>query len=644
MLLSQFSLLRVAVCSPEVRVADTQFNSARINDVIRESVKLGCSLTVFPELCITGYTCGDLFYQSVLRLSAEQALQEICYCTETTSSTVIVGMPVHVAGKMFNCAILISCGRIIGVVPKTYLPNTAEYYEERWFSSANDIEEKSIVLCGEEVPFGTDLLFVASQDERIVIGCEICEDVWSVIPPSSAQALAGATIITNLSASVELLSKRSYREELLRTQSARCLAAYLYSAAGPGESSTDTVFSGHCLIAENGAIIAETERFSFDTQIAYADIDIERLVNERIKNSSYGFGCVHGYRKITFELHERKVETLLRQFASTPFVPGKQDERKDVCREIMMIQSTGLAKRLKHIGCKKVVIGLSGGLDSTLALLVCLRTFHRLKYDTKGIIAVTMPGFGTTDRTKSNAERLAELANITLRQISIHAAVEQHFLDIGHNPSIHDLVYENAQARERTQILMDVAQQEGGIVIGTGDMSELALGWCTYNGDHMSMYGVNSGVPKTLVRYIVEWAADEEYSGELAEVLRDICATPVSPELLPPDSDGNIIQKTEETIGPYILHDFFLYYVVRFGFSPKKIFFIACETFSKEYEKDTIKKWLKEFYKRFFGQQFKRSCLPDGMKIGSVALSPRGDWRMPSDASATLWLRELDEL
>lgn len=644
MLLSEFSLLRVAVCAPELRVADTQFNVSRINDAIREGAKHGSTLIVFPELCITGYTCGDLFYQSALRLSAERALQEICYCTETNSIAAIVGMPVHVAGKLFNCAVFLSNGRIVGVVPKTYLPNTAEYYEERWFSSANDIEDKSIVLCGEEVPFGTDLLFVASQDERIVIGCEICEDVWSVIPPSSAQALAGATIIANLSASVELLSKRTYREELIRSQSARCLSAYLYSAAGPGESSTDTVYGGHCLIAENGTILGETERFSFETQIAYADVDIERLLNERIKNSSYGFGSVQGYRKITFELHERKVDTLLRHLARTPFVPGTQNERKDVCREIMMIQSTGLAKRLKHIGCKNVVIGLSGGLDSTLALLVCLRTFHRLGYDTKGIVAITMPGFGTTERTKSNAEQLAELAGITLRHITIHAAVEQHFVDIGHNPTVHDLVYENAQARERTQILMDVAQQVGGIVLGTGDMSELALGWCTFNGDHMSMYAVNSGVPKTLVRYIVEWAAGEEYSGELADVLRDICATPVSPELLPPDSDGNIIQKTEETIGPYILHDFFLYYVVRFGFSPKKILFIACEAFNKEYEVTTIKHWLKEFYKRFFSQQFKRSCVPDGMKIGSVALSPRGDWRMPSDASATLWLKELDEL
>lgn len=644
MLLSDFSMIRVGVCSPELRVADIRFNISHINEAIRIAAKNACSFVVFPELCITGYTCGDLFYQSALLNAAEEAIKEIQYCTETMKMTVIVGAPIMSAGKLFNSAVILSNGTILGVVPKTYLPNTAEYYEERWFSSAVDTDIKTVNVCGEEVPFGTDLLFTAANDERITFGCEICEDVWSVIPPSSYHAIAGSVILVNLSASVELLSKREYREQLIRSQSARCIAAYIYAAAGAGESSTDVVFSGHSLIAENGNILAQTERFSFETKITYADIDIERLYSERLKNNSFGTSRIQPYRIIHFEHHEKETDEVLRQISKTPFVPGTEHERDNICREIMMIQATGLAKRIKHIGCKRVVLGLSGGLDSTLALLVCLKAFQRLGYSYKDIIAVTMPGFGTTERTKSNAESLADFAGITLRHIPIHAAVQQHFNDIGHDSAIHNLVYENAQARERTQILMDIAQQAGGIVIGTGDLSELALGWCTYNADHMSMYGVNSGIPKTLVRYIIEWAAAEEYNGEMSKILHDICATPVSPELLPPDKDGNIVQKTEETVGPYILHDFFLYYIVRYGFSPRKVLFFAEYAFVQQYDRPTIKKWLTEFYRRFFSQQFKRSCLPDGMKIGSVALSPRGDWRMPSDAVSTLWLQELEEL
>jgi len=644
MLLSDFSMFRVGVCSPELRVADIRFNTSRINEALRTAAKSSCSFVVFPELCVTGYTCGDLFYQSALLNASVEALKEIQYCTETMKMTTIVGAPISVGGKLFNCAVILSNGSILGIVPKTFLPNTAEYYEERWFSSGNDTDIKTVTIAGEEIPFGTDLLFTALQDERIMFGCEICEDVWSVIPPSSSQAIAGATILVNLSASVELLAKREYREQLIRSQSARCIAAYLYAAAGAGESSTDVVFSGHSIIAENGNVLAQTERFSFDTKICFADIDIERLYNERLRNNSFGSSRTLSYRMLSFEHHEKETDKILRQIPQTPFVPGSEHEREDVCREIMMIQATGLAKRLKHIGCKSVVLGLSGGLDSTLALLVCLKTFQRLDYDYKGIIAVTMPGFGTTERTKSNAESLAKYAGITLRHIPIHEAVQQHFNDIGHDSFVHNLVYENAQARERTQILMDIAQQKGGIVIGTGDLSELALGWCTYNADHMSMYGVNSGIPKTLVRYIIEWAATEAHDAEMAAILHDICSTPVSPELLPPDSEGNIVQKTEETVGPYILHDFFLYYVVRYGFSPRKVLFFAECAFCGVYERQTIKKWLAEFYRRFFSQQFKRSCLPDGMKIGSVALSPRGDWRMPSDAVSTLWLNELEEL
>lgn len=644
MKLSDYSMIRLGVCSPELRVADVRFNTARLCDAIRQAAQQDCSFLVFPELALTGYTCGDLFYQTALRDAAERGLQELCYCTETMNMTIVVGVPVFLKGKMFNCCVVISQGTILGVIPKTYLPNSGEYYEERWFSSSADTHETTVILCGTEVPFGTDILFQAHHDNRLIFGCEICEDVWAVVPPSSYHALAGATVLINCSASVELLAKKSYREHLIQSQSARCLAAYVYAAAGAGESSTDLVFSGHCLIAENGTLLAQSERFSFETTIVYADIDIEKLVQERVKNSSFGAADSPEYRIITIDIAEKETERLYRSFSPMPFVPVHAHERADNCREIMMIQSTGLMKRLKHIGCTTVTIGLSGGLDSTLAFLVCVKAFQRLGYNLANIIAVTMPGYGTTERTKSNAVALAECFGVTLRTISIHDAVAQHFRDIGHDPSAHTIVFENAQARERTQILMDVAQQTGGIVIGTGDLSELALGWCTYNGDHMSMYGVNSGVPKTLVRYIVEWAALEEYNGEISTLLRDICATPVSPELLPPDNDGNIIQKTEETIGPYILHDFFLFYHVRYGFSPKKIAWFAQCAFVDVYDISVIKQWLTEFYKRFFSQQFKRSCLPDGMKIGSVALSPRGDWRMPSDAMAKTWLDEVAQL
>lgn len=644
MKLSDYSMVRVGVCSPELRIADVRFNAARLCDAMREAAHHDCSVLVFPELALTGYTCGDLFYQSTLREEAERGLEELCYCSEIMNMTIFVGMPIVNKGKLFNCCVIISHGDIIAVVPKTYLPNTGEYYEERWFSSAADTEETTIVLCGQEIPFGTDILCVARHDNRLIFGCEICEDVWSVVPPSSLHALAGATILINCSASVELLGKKAYREQLITSQSARCIAAYIYAASGAGESSTDVVFSGHCLIAENGSLLAQSERFSFDTQIAYADIDIEKLTQERIKNNSFAAAQTLHYRIIAIDITERETTKLYRLFTPMPFVPHNLHERAENCHEIMMIQSTGLMKRLKHIGCKTVTIGLSGGLDSTLALLVCVKAFQRLGYDAVNIIAVTMPGFGTTDRTKSNAVALAECLGVTLRTISIHDAVAQHFLDIGHDASVHNIVFENAQARERTQVLMDIAQQTGGIVIGTGDLSELALGWCTYNGDHMSMYGVNSGVPKTLVRYIIEGAAMEEFSGKVSAILHDICDTPVSPELLPPDKEGNIVQKTEETIGPYILHDFFLFYHLRYGFRPKKIAVFAEYVFSDTYDKAIIKQWLNEFYKRFFSQQFKRSCLPDGMKIGSVALSPRGDWRMPSDAAAQLWLDEVAAL
>jgi NAD+ synthase (glutamine-hydrolysing) len=643
-------LLRMAAISPELRVADVRYNTAVIVAAMDEAAGRGCRLALFPELCLTGYTCGDLFYQTLLQQAAREALVEVAGATAENGLLAVVGLPLPVDGRIYNCAALVGAGDVLGIVPKSFLPTTNEFYEERWFTSGAHAPVTQLEIGGNRVPFGVDLLFSADNLPGCTIGIEICEDLWAVNPPSGAMALAGATLILNPSASNELLSKRDYRRDLIRQQSARCLAAYAYAGAGPGESTTDVVYSGHSMLAENGAVLAETARFQFETQMAIADIDLQRLGHERLLNSSFSSGAMErSFRSVPCRLANMDdpwpADDLIRPGLSTrPFVPANLERRAEHCREIFAIQTTGLAKRLRHVGSQRIAIGISGGLDSTLALLVTVRAFEQIGLAREGIVAVTMPGFGTTTRTRGNAEELAELLGVTVRVIPIHAAVAQHFDDIGHDPDLHNVTYENAQARERTQILMDIANQIGGIMVGTGDLSELALGWCTYNADHMSMYHVNAGVPKTLVRYLVEWCADSEYGGRTAEVLHDICATPITPELLPLGKDGALEQKTEDTIGPYDLHDFLLFYTVRYGFAPGKSFFLARRAFRDRLTAAEILRWMAVFYRRFFASQFKRSAMPDGPKVGSVALSPRGDWRMPSDASASLWLQEVDAL
>jgi len=643
--LTEFGLLRIGVATPELRVADVDFNLAEIRKIAHRAYRKKCRLVPFPELCLTGYTCADLFFQQPLQQKVEEALLELARLSAAEDMTLVVGAPVSISGRLYNCAVFISGGEICGLVPKSFLPNSGEFYEQRWFCPAFESHSDYCQIGSQQVPFGADLLFQAEDFPSALIGIEICEDAWSVAPPSGLQALAGATLLLNLSASPEILGKHAYRRALVASQSARCLAAYAYSSAGPNESSTDLVFSGHSLIAENGQILAETERFQFDSQLALADVDLERLLGERQRSSTFSSGYSEAaFRIQPFQLRPLAATRLHRQVTRTPFVPPDDAERAARCQEIFQLQTSGLMTRLRHTGSEKVVIGLSGGLDSTLALLVSVKAFDRLGLDRKGIVALTMPGFGTTPRTRGNAEELAEQLGVELRIIPIDKSVLQHFSDIGHDPTLHDITYENSQARERTQILMDVANQGNGLVIGTGDLSELALGWCTYNGDHMSMYAVNCGVPKTLVRYLVDWCSREEFSGRTSEILKDVCATPVSPELLPPDSDGNIKQLTEQVVGPYELHDFFLFQIVRLHFPPLKVLMLAEQAFVDEYPRSELLKWLRQFYQRFFSQQFKRSCLPDGPKVGSVALSPRGDWRMPSDAAVNLWLAQLEGL
>lgn len=644
----ELGFVRAAVVSPELRVADVAFNVSVMIDAMQRAGAAGCTLVLFPELGVTGYTCGDLFYQTLLLQAARRALQTLADATVDTRIAAVVDLPLLEDGKIYNCAALLCAGQVVGIVPKSFLPKTQEYYEERWFTSGRFAQFHQVEIAGRTVPFGTDLLFRARNVPGCVIGIEVCEDLWAINAPSSDKALGGATLLLNPSASDDTLGKSEYRTDLVSHQSGRCLAAYLYAGASPNESTTDVVFAGHSLIAENGTVLALTERFRFDTQMAIADIDVERLVNERTKNTSFSAQLpVQKYRSIEFTLPASRLPqpyTLMRPLERMPFVPNDPKRRARHCREIFALQATGLAKRLKHIGIQNVTIGVSGGLDSTLALLVTIKAFDILGLPHKGITAISMPGFGTTARTKSNAEQLATQLGITFRTIPIAEAVRQHFRDIGHDEDVHDVTYENAQARERTQILMDVANQIGGLVIGTGDLSELALGWATFNGDHMSMYDVNAGVPKTLVRYLVDWAGDVEFSGDVAKILHDIVATPITPELLPLDDAGAQAQDTEATIGPYELHDFSLYYMVRHQFAPRKIFLLAQHAFAGAYDAKTILKWLKVFYKRFFAQQFKRSAMPDGPKVGSVALSPRGDWRMPSDARAALWLTQIQEL
>lgn len=660
--MDDYGFVRVAAVSPALRVADCDYNTTEILRIMGEAEADGISAIVFPELSITAYTCGDLFLQSLLLKEALNSLKEICDATRELSVIAIVGLPVEISNRLYNMAVVVSGGRIMGAVPKTFLPNYNEFYEKRWFSSSSELKEKTITLCDNLVPVGINLIF-RTQDFNFSI--DICEDLWTPIPPSSISSLNGAEIIFNLSASNETTGKHLYRKSLISQQSARCVAGYVYAAAGGGESTTDIVFSGSSMIAENGSILAEGERFSFDSKITVADIDIERLRNDRMKNKSFSLSEYPELRDWDFQKialpansakksssgifskngkGESKEFSLRRCISSTPFVPANDNTLNDRCEEIFSIQVSGLAKRLLHTNIQKTVIGVSGGLDSTLALLVLVKTFDKLNIPHKNIIGITMPGFGTTDRTYTNAISLMQALGVTIKEIPIRDAVVQHFKDIEHDANMHDVTYENSQARERTQILMDYANKVNGLVIGTGDLSELALGWCTYNGDHMSMYAVNTGVPKTLVRTLVSWIANTQMGDEAKAILVDVIDTPVSPELLPADKDGKIAQKTEDVVGPYILHDFFLYYVLRFGFSPAKIYFLARHAFNNEYTNEVILKWLRTFFWRFFTQQFKRSCLPDGPKVGSVNLSPRGDWRMPSDASVSLWMKELETL
>lgn len=630
--------IKVAAATPDIRVADVDYNKGQIIKQMDEAAEAGAKIIVFPELCITGYTCSDLFLQDILLNSAKKALVEIAEHTKNLDALVFVGVPIAVGGELYNVAAALNHGNILGFTTKSFLPNYGEFYEMRQFRPGPKKAER-ILFGGKEIPFGPQLLFVENQMANLIVSAEICEDVWSPVPPSIEAAREGATVIVNCSASDETIGKASYRESLISGQSARLISGYIYANAGEGESTTDLVFGGHNLIAENGTILAEAKRFS--NGIIYTEFDVQKIANERRKNTTFTETQEHVLPRIPFGLEQ--TETILtRTFPSRPFVPRDDQERAKRCEEILTIQAMGLKKRLAHTHAKSAVVGISGGLDSTLALLVTAKAFDALGLERSGITAVTMPCFGTTDRTYQNACKMSLKVGATLREVRIGDAVMQHFKDIGHDPQDHSVTYENSQARERTQVLMDIANQTGGLVIGTGDMSELALGWATYNGDHMSMYGVNASVPKTLVRHLVHYYADTCEDPSLKEVLYDVLDTPVSPELLPP-KDGEIAQKTEDLVGPYELHDFFLYYFLRMGYEPGKIYRIAKLSFAGEYDDETIYKWLRTFCWRFFSQQFKRSCLPDGPKVGTVALSPRGDWRMPSDACVALWIQNLEK-
>ena len=631
--------IKVAAVTPDIRVADVAYNQEQIIEKMKEAAKLGAKLIVFPELCVTGYTCSDLFEHEILLNAAKQALFEIAEETKEIDALVFVGSPLAVDGKLYNVATAMNQGKILGLTSKTFLPNYGEFYEMRQFTPGPKTD-REILVNGEKIPFGPNLLFQAKEMEELVVSAEICEDVWSPIPPSIQAAMEGATVIVNCSASDETIGKGRYRRELIQGQSARLIAGYIYANAGEGESTTDLVFGGHNIIAENGSILAESKRF--ENGIICTELDLHRLISERRRNTTFQLAEERILPRIAFSIQKEET-SLTRSFPFRPFVPSSETERAYRCEEILTIQAMGLKKRLAHTHAGCAVVGISGGLDSTLALLVTARAFELLGLDKKQIIAVTMPCFGTTDRTYQNACKMTVKLGATLKEVPIADAVNIHFRDIDHDPENHDVTYENSQARERTQVLMDIANAHGGMVIGTGDMSELALGWATYNGDHMSMYGVNASVPKTLVRHLVKYAADVAEDKELSEVLYDVLDTPVSPELLPP-KDGEIAQKTEDLVGPYELHDFYLYYMLRFGYGPEKIYRLALQTFDGEYDAATIKKWLQTFCRRFFSQQFKRSCLPDGPKVGTVALSPRGDLRMPSDACATIWLKEAERL
>lgn len=628
--------VRIAAATPSIRVADCEYNVSQMTKLARQAAAEGVSLLAFPELSVTAYTCGDLFLQRGLLQGAEKALARLCEETADLEILIIAGFPFADGSALYNTAAILLGGKIIGLVPKQNIPNYSEFYEMRHFTPG--CGTKTVTLCGQTLLMGTDLIFGCSTMPEFRLGIEICEDLWVPVPPSCRLAAAGATVIVNLSASDEIIGKASYRRSLVNSQSGRLIAAYLYADAGEGESSTDMVFAGHNMISENGAMLAESKRFT--TGLTIADVDLQRMESDRRRSTTFPKSA-EGVNTICFELSLRSL-ALRRSFAPHPFVPADSQDLAGRCEEILALQSSGLATRLRHTGSKKVLIGLSGGLDSTLALIVSVHAFDTLGLDRKGIITVNMPCFGTTERTKNNAFALAEAYGVTLKDIPITDSVVQHFVDIGQNIGDHDVTFENGQARERTQVLMDLANQMDGIVVGTGDLSELALGWATYNGDHMSMYGVNSSIPKTLVRYLVKYEADHT-ALLLQKVLLDVLDTPVSPELLPP-VDGVISQKTEELVGPYELHDFFLYYMLRFGFGPRKIFRLAALAFDGVYSPAVIKQWLMVFIRRFFSQQFKRSCLPDGPKVGTVTLSPRGDFRMPSDARSDLWIAEAESI
>ncbi len=646
----EYGFLRACAASPALRPGDVVFNAEVISAALVAAAGGGASIVLFPELCLTGYTCADLFHQDELLEAAERALLDLAAKAAELGLVAVVGLPVPLRGALWNCAAILSGGEVAGLVPKSFLPTYKEYYERRWFSPGAGVTGRTVTLGGRVVPFGTDLLFELSSRGAFstLFAVEVCEDLWVPLPPSTLQALRGATLLLNPSASTEIVGKADYRRDLVVGQSGRCVAGYLYAAAGPGESSTDVVFSGHCLAAEYGALLGESGRFSQGTELLFADFDLQRMEGERRRLSTFvdqaalaasgAFGPPEtrivpvAYRPWLAKSFDRPVDP-------HPFVPGDGSARDERCHEIFSIQVAALAKRVAHTRAKSLVIGISGGLDSTLALLVAAKALDHLGRPRTDILAVTMPGFGTTSGTLTNARVLMDRLGATAREVDIQAACLQHFADIGHDPAIHDVTYENVQARERTQILMDLANSSGGIVVGTGDLSEAALGWSTYNGDHMSMYAVNCSVPKTLVRYLVSWVAENEADPGSASVLQAVVDTPISPELLPPDENGQIAQKTEDLVGPYELHDFFLYHHVRWGSSPEKILFLAERAFVGRYERAFIVKWLEVFYRRFFAQQFKRSCVPDGPKVGSISLSPRGDWRMPSDAVASLWIQ-----
>ena len=641
-MLKEQGFVRVGAVVPKLKVADTEFNCNEIIKQIERASNNKIQIAVFPELCVTGYTCQDLFEQDILLEYAEKAINKIMDYTNNLDIICIIGMPIKAENQLFNTAVVIQKGRILGIVPKTFIPNYSEFYEKRWFASSKNTNKKEIEILGQKVPFGIDLLFKDKTNNEICFGIEICEDVWAVEPPSNKLALLGANIIFNLSASNEVIVKKEYRRELVKMQSAKTISGYVYCSSGVNESTSDVVFSGDSMIFENGSCLANNSRFDFKSNMIFTEIDTKRLSNDRRKNTSFMGNPVDlEYREIEINIPDN-IENLTREYSKTPFVPGDKKKISEICEEILNIQSYGLAKRLLHTNINKTVIGISGGLDSTLAFLVIIKAYEILNLPKENIIAITMPGFGTTSRTHNNSMKLINEYGATFREINITKSSLQHFEDIGHDKNIKDVTYENAQARERTKILMDIANKENGLVVGTGDLSELALGWCTYNGDHMSMYAVNASIPKTLVKYIIKWVA-ENSKQECKNIIDDILDTPISPELLPPDEKGNIEQKTEEQVGPYILHDFFLYHFLRYGAEPKKIYILACKTFKQDFKEEEIKHWLQVFIKRFFTQQFKRNCIPDGPKVGTVSLSPRGDLRMPSDANYNIWLKNLSE-